>query len=739
MSAAVIDLSRFRTHFSKLDDQSFLDVESLRPYFLEEGVKFEDNSWLIKGAPKESKTINFDVAISPDIKLSDEPKLLYTVKLACVLIGTSTNPRLGNVGPENLIKTAGNIINFIRLLKFKYGLMYISSINSSVFEDILSDYPYPLAERLSLRSRLYDYLDCLSSQDICELRVWRTGIKPDLNIEKIATALGVSSRAFKSFKPRLVRFRKEHNFYMKAHFRTYLGKPEYMEAEKLKVDTLRKEVGALKKFLDNLTTYSELFPEEHRPQKRFFHGVNVSKFAKKHGRKGERTRDIPQPVMFKVMDRAIRWVIDYANPLLDYRDKAVEHYEFLQRGDNRGGTGDSRRHYAAKRMRHWFKENPLDALAGQPGAPYPITSFDKNIDSSKRTRTKISQEQIETARTLIANGTTQEKAAKEVGISKASLSRILNHGWAEDGFGLDKVVNEYLFTACLFVIYCFTARRQTEIESLEAGCCIDTPNGPSIRLYSAKNEQNYDFFPVTRLVARAVDILERLTSQVRTEENQKLLQVPTVQGGRNEFWQQGKMNEFAALVEADREIEGSDKWVFSEHQFRRFFAMTYFYKFDASDLPTLSWHLRHDSFDMTYKYLTDRDFATVFDEVMAEKVADLLENPGDPDDPIYKELHDLILDTELQSDRRSEKMIKKIKDIGLVINHVPDGICFGKTPDLKARSSCLYLGALQLSSVKKGSCKGCPNLAAFDRPQDAQLVVEVSQSPMMKKAREVLA
>ena len=124
---------------------------------------------------------------------------------------------------------------------------------------------------------------------------------------------------------------------------------------------------------------------------------------------------------------------------------------------------------------------------------------------------------------------------------------------------------------------------------------------------------------------------------------------------------------------------------------------------------------------------------------MAEKVADLLENPGDPEDPIYNELRDLILDTELQSDKRTEKMIKKIKDIGLVINHVPDGICFGKTPDLKERSSCLHAGALQLSSVKKGSCTGCPNLAAFDRPQDAQLIVEVSQSPMMKKAREVLA
>ena len=607
MSAAVIDLSKFRTHFSKLDDQSFLDVESLRPYFLEEGVKFEDNSWPIKGAPKESKTIHFDVAISPGLKLTDEPRLLYTVKLACVLIGTSTNPRLGNVGPETLIKTAGKIINFIRLMKFKYELTYISSINSSIFEEILADYPYPLADRLSLRSRLYDHLDSLSSQEICELRVPRSGIEPDVNIEKIASALGVSSRAFKSFNPRLARFRKEHHFYMKSNLRHYLDKSEFMEAEKLTVDTLRKEVGAVKKFLDNLTTYSELFPEEHRPQKRFFRGFQVTKFAKKHGRKGERTRDIPQPVMFKVMDRAIRWVIDYANPLLDYRDRAVEHYELLQRSDNRGGTEESRRHYAAKRMRYWLKENPLDVLAGQPGAPYPITSFDKNIDSSKRTNTKISQEQIETAQTLIAKGTTQEKAAEKVGISKASLSRILNHGWAEDGFGLDKVVNEYLFTACLFVIYCFTARRQTEIESLEAGCCFETPNGPSIRLYSAKVEQNYDFFPVTRLVARAIEVLERLTSQIRTEENQKLLQVPTVQGGKNEFWQQGKMNEFAALVEADRECEGSDKWIFSEHQFRRFFAMTYFYKFDASDLPTLSWHLRHDSFDMTEKYLTDKD------------------------------------------------------------------------------------------------------------------------------------
>ncbi len=739
MSAAVIELSKFRTHFSKLDNQSFLDVQKLRPYFLADGARFEDNYWPVKGASKEGKGIQFDVAISPGRKLTDEPKLLYTVKLACVLIGTSTNPKLGGVGPDGLIKAAAHILNFVRLMKFKYELTYISSITSSVIEEIVSDYPDPFEVRVSLQSRLYDYLDSLSSTEVSELRVQRTAIKPDLKIEKIALALGVSSQAFTSFNPRLARFRKENNFYMKSNVLDYLGKPEVTETENLKVDTIRKQLVDVQKFFANLTIFRELFPEEHRPKKKFFSGFSATKFAKRHGVKGGQTRNIPQPVMFKVMDRAIRWVIDYANPLLDYRDRAVEHYHLLQRGENRGGTEESRRHYAAKKMRYWFKENPLEILKDQPGAPYPITSFDKNIDSSKRTKTKISQEQIETARDLRAEGSTLQEAADEVGISKSSLSRILNYGWVEDGFGLDKVVNEYLFTACLFVIYCFTARRQAEIESLEAGCCFETPNGPSIRLYSAKVEQNNDSFPVTRLVVRAVKILERLTSEIRTEENPKLLQVPTVQGGRNEFWQQGKMNEFASMVEADREYEDSDKWVFSEHQFRRFFAMTYFYKFDASDLPTLSWHLRHDSFDMTQKYLTDKDFATVFDEVMAEKVADLLDHSGNSNDAIYTELRDLILDVDFQSDKRTEKIINKIKDVGLVMNHVPDGMCFGKTPDLKERSFCLYAGALQLSSVKKGSCNGCPNLAAFERPQDAQLVVEVSQSPMMKKAREVLA
>jgi len=736
--AAVIDLSKFQSYFEELDESDVGDVCALEPYFFAVGTVFHQNRWYIKDAPKSARSINFEVPIAPGVLLTDIPDLLYTVKLALVLIGTSSDKRLGRISASaNLHKACAAILNFLRVLMIRYKIRYLSSINQALADAVLTTYARPLEERLLIQQRLNEYLDGLSADQVEALKVFRGNrAKPDLDIFRIGRDLGVSPRSFQLiYASRLARFRHEHGFYIKPPTRKTLIESSTPVPEGLSESAIRKNLDFVKKFFAVLDVFGEFFPEQYKPSDDFFRSLDTVEFAKRHAVKSEgKTANIPQPVFFRLMDRAIRWVVDYAEPLIQYRDEAQAQFKSYLEGDNRGGSEENRKHYARKRMRKWFLENPLDALKGQPGAPFPIVGFEKHYRKSERPKT-ISREQIDQAKELIDTGMTQQAAAKEVGISKASLSRILANGWAEEGYGLDNVINHYLVTACLLVIYCFTARRECEIESLQAGCTWDTPNGPMIRLYSGKVEQRYDDFPTTRLVVKAVQILERLSEGARTPENPYLLQVSTMSGRDFQFWQSGRMNDFADLVGANG--DSVNKWNFNEHQFRRFFAMTYFYRYDAGDLPTLSWHLRHTSFLMTEKYLTEREWQTAWDEVAAEKIEGILNQPGDFEGQVTQDLKALIESAEVQGGRRAKRMADTVQDIGVVMNHVPDGLCFGATPGFKERSACLYDGEVQLSSATRSGCTDCPNLAGFDKPEDANLIVEANQSPMLIKAKEL--
>lgn len=734
---AVINLEAHRPYFQGISDAEFLSLEQLRPHFFADGTEFEHNEWKIKGTSKENRCINFETPIAPGVLLTDEPELLRTVKLATVLVGTIPGKELGRVGAQSLLKFVTAVVNLIRLIKFKYGLELLSSLNKSITNQILGDFRIRVLERLDVKNRISKFLHSLSEQEIEELSVFNGGKrKPDLPMNEVARRIGLSARAPQSFPVLIAHFKEANGFFVDADQRHYLNMEYDKEPDSLSETVIRKELTYVKKFFAVLGRFDELFDQRHRPSEEFFCDVSPSKFAKLHGTGTARTPNIPRAVMFKLMDRAIRWVVDYSDELLDLRDRASNQYAQFIEADNRGGSEQNRRHYASKQMRRWLKANPVESFVDRPGAPHPITGFDSNWKSANSNKSSISKEQIDLAEKLIGEGMTQQDAAKRVGISKASLSRILRDGWAEDGLGLDKVLHSYLPTACLLVIYCFTGRRQVEIESLTAGCCVDSPNGPYINLYSGKVDQMFDYFPVTRLVARAVNVLERLSESVRTRDNESLLQVPTLQGGHYEFWQNNKMNEFACLVEAE-EVEGEpQKWNFSEHQFRRFFAQTYFYKYDAGDLPTLSWHMRHSNFHMTEVYLTDEAFGEVYDEVLAEKVADLVQGNGDLAG-IQQDLKSLVDNLELQGEKRIDRLKKRVKEIGLILKFVPDGICFGDTVQFKDRSQCLTRGEIQISSAKPGTCIGCPNLCGFEHPQDAQSIVEISKSPMLQKLQEM--
>jgi integrase len=730
---AVIDLSQYQSHFQGTEDQELAALESYKPSFLAPGTEYPDLKWMIKDAPKDGKGISFSVPIAPNFLLSEDSALVESVKLALSIMGTSLVKTIGKVGPEGLIDNAAFVINFLRLLRYKYDIHALSSINDAVQQELINEFRYSLAQRLNVQVRLTEYLESIT--DPSKFEIQRSATKPDLKVALIAENLGVSDRLLSSEYPVLLtKFREKHGFYIKASQKKYLKQECDKKPKKRKKDTIRKELTAIKKFFRILEIFRDIIPEQHRPSVALS-SFDPNKLAKKWGEDGGRTKNIPQPVFFEFMDRAIRWVVDYADPLLEYRDRAIEQQRAFFEGNNRGGSEESRWTYASGRMVWWFRDNPLTELENKPGAPYNIVAWDREPSnegfSQRRT---ISPEQVEEMERLCSEGLNYQNIADELGVSKASVSRLLNQGWVPtEGYSLNKVLHRYLPTACLAVIYCFTARRQVEIESLQAGCCFDSKNGHWIKLYSAKVLQNYQVFPTIKLVQKAVHILERLTESIRSEDDQSLLRMPTFRGGEVNYWQDGQFNEFADLV---MDTDEENKWVWSEHQFRRFFAMTYFFRWDAGDLPTLSHYLRHSGFQMTQQYLTDPDWRLAFDEVRAEKVAHLALHPEGLSNALQEDLSKLLSEGEVEDERRFKRLIKRVNEVGIVFNHVPDGLCFGESPAYKERSACFENGEVQRSSAVQGSCQGCANLCSFSRPQDPEIIIDAAHSAIMKKFLE---
>lgn len=740
---SVVDMSAYRSYF---DDEYGLDkLKSYSASWFVGASSFTDNQWVVEdGAGRQ--IIRFDVAVAPNELLTDNQDLCHAIKLSAYLVRTISHDKNmgGALSGISQYKHVNDIVNHVRWLRLQ-GVNYLSSVNDGVFTIFRDSIGKPLYARLSLEDRLREKLEELQGNpaDLDKYKIFRNRLgHVEFNVNKLSEALGVSDRILGSREaPMLVmltNFRLHNGFYIKDSIKDrYAGGGVKKNLEICSQDSIRKELTSISKLYRQCQIFKDLFPASHQIPSDYFQKNNIkpTQVSREKGRPGERTRDIPQPIFFELMDRAIRWVVDFAPLLLDLKSRAlVQHEEYLSDA-GRGGKADHRMQYASKRMRAWLSKQ-LAQLDGHPGSPYPICGFAKDY-SEKKIETVLAT-QVQEGHALRAQGLTYRAVGECLGVSKATAHRLITKGRAESGASLNKCLHHLLPTACLLVIYCFTARRECEVESLTAGCCVDTQSGPVIGMYSAKVYQERKYFPVTKLVAKAVQVLEALTEPVRNEGNQSLLIFPALSGGVVNYWSSGKINEFAEYVGVP-DNEGTP-WKFSEHQFRRFFAMMFFYKFESGDLATLSWHLRHTDFEMTAKYITDKDFRSAFEEVRSERILSFAQSAANEKAEVLfgnmqKELGEFFRSFDAVSERRAEKMIEKVEDIGYVLNFVPDGACFGQTPTLLQRSKCIMDDTVQQSSACRGSCVGCPNLLGFETgitAEDVGLVLDPMSSPMLK-------
>lgn len=175
---------------------------------------------------------------------------------------------------------------------------------------------------------------------------------------------------------------------------------------------------------------------------------------------------------------------------------------------------------------------------------------------------------------------------------------------------------ELLTTACFVVIASLTARRLEEIGDLGSGCVETDHDGHFwLKTYIEKSSQRYDQTPIPAAVQKAVECMEKISRSARAKSGSDSIWQVLLEELK-EITPEYYLNDLAIVNGVYQEKD--KQWKFSAHQFRRFFAVLYFWHYEKGDLPALSHHLRHFDLEMTKRYVTDIEMGKIWKEVEAE-------------------------------------------------------------------------------------------------------------------------
>ena len=231
-------------------------------------------------------------------------------------------------------------------------------------------------------------------------------------------------------------------------------------------------------------------------------------------------------------------------------------------------------------------------------------------------------------------GSARVSAVKGVGTNRTSIAPPMlalhlleaSARWIHDHRSVmvgspDRTSIIHMATACWISIAAFTARRDEEIDDLRDGCLRGSDaSGWWLHVYIEKTLQRKEWIPIPLLVARAVEVLSVVSASARNAtKDDRLFQWLPPNGAVARIDVGRHLDDFAAAVQVplhQKKGEPAVAWHWHPHQFRRFFAVLYFYRFEGATLEALSHYLRHFSLEMTRRYVTqDPEVAALWTDV----------------------------------------------------------------------------------------------------------------------------
>lgn len=441
----------------------------------------------------------------------------------------------------------------------------------------------------------------------------------------------------------------------------------------------------------------------------------IAQGLKEKSESRERTRNIPAPQFLMLLDSATRYVVDYAEPLflLETQTLAIMN----------GNVEDSD---SEKKTSSWLREQTQHSPhVGQKGSPFPLGGLKIG---QKTSSPKIhSDEMAEEICALSETGMSAAKISKEFNLTKAQVEGICgratkhNRHLPSTGVSLSQALYNYLPLSCALIILSFTAGRESSVYTLKPGCVQPKLGRLYINMFVPKTVRAYQDFPTVTLVKKAVEILERLSEQARHNSGDTDLftfESPLAIDGSAIFNFDLTINKFVDFVGMEKNKDGNH-FKFSEHQFRRFFAIMYFYRYDGGDFESLAYHLRHVDWSMTSIYLSEKESGSIFAEIEKDRIEDAAKQVADKHSeeysgPMAEEFMQAFEESLNMEDESERKWASEyIEQRDLVLDFIPSGLCFANTPGYQERAKCKmeYDGVIYIRTHRASLdlCLPCPN------------------------------
>ncbi len=277
-----------------------------------------------------------------------------------------------------------------------------------------------------------------------------------------------------------------------------------------------------------------------------------------------RTPTIPTNIALYYLDAAIKWVVEYGESLINYRDMLNVKLAEIK------GDRTARNDYYAPIA---FNNTPIPKELAELG----IKRFHRN-----------------------PAGTSNKKIRENLSVCEAT---------------------ECLLAACFIIITTFSARRRSEILDLTTNCIHDDYDGYVLDIGLQKASAHYILDhvqrPIPTLVMITVDLLLKMNKDARENTKDHVLasylftqhKTSGISNLKNNDIEK-RLDLFADIIEVPTFLINGDgdtkrRWYIRPHECRRFFAITYFWNSDSSNLQSLSWFMGHLTKEETERYIKE--------------------------------------------------------------------------------------------------------------------------------------
>ncbi|WP_102576356.1 tyrosine-type recombinase/integrase [Vibrio splendidus] len=689
---------------------------------------YADNKWsvLIPSKDSESKmltkplSVNFDAEVLGGGRISDNQRVIDDMKLLLAIAITAKFSGSMRLTSNRMVRAFSDSLK--RYVSEALSTPFISNIEDlsySEFLDIIQNAGNKPAHNLKYNEVLEEYFDELELHEIPILRTKGKKQPTKIDTTKIFKKLGINSYAFRVYAPaqRVIALK---SLELERHYRGESFELLYQDTLADINDKKMVHEKSYKNLLATLRAYSqaksafgELFNYNFIPfdvdevcasteyiYPDFEEMVDLD----------ERTRDIPPMLFLDMMDAAARFVLDYADDLFD----AEKHFSDVYEQELKLTDGDV--YQAGKRTNNKIRLYKADDT--RLHSPFPMRAYKHAMDRSNNR--KHSKEVYERIANNMTAGVARKKSMEDLDLTRGQYDAIRLSILASEtkNLSLQTALYQYLPFCCVVIIFALTARRESEVFGLQVGCVKKDLDGLWwLNSYVAKTLQKHSDFTTVSLVEKAVSILERLSEKGRQKKNSNSIFVfddtferpPTTMRSIN-----GISENFFDFIGIERDSDGKH-WKLSEHQFRRFFAIMFYYRYEKGTADALMHELAHVDWSMTARYLTEKETGAALrklhkerSKVRSNRLLDysFRDDLGGEGFLLLKERLEATVAS--QPEMMREIVIDTIEENSFVFDFIPSGLCLGNTPWISDRCNCFRDGFVMQHDASSDMCEGCP-------------------------------